>query len=166
MGGIAYFVYPRERGTVVLGICMMSIDVLFGAVWATSLIWYSARVRVEVNALVSLFNRIIYTAGIIGAAILGTALFGYIGATLLADGVTGALSVLIVRRQVRLQLRLRPRAWRRNMAGSLSLGIMQIFGTIFLWIDSFLISLYLSPKDVAFYGVAFAIVVMVDSFSW
>jgi O-antigen/teichoic acid export membrane protein len=143
----------------------MAIDVLFGAVSATCMIWYAARIRNEVAALIALLNRLIYTAAVIAAAVSGASLFGYIGATLLADGATASLSLLLVRRRVRVRPRFRPRTWRANMAGSFSLGLMQIVGTVFLWIDSFLISLYLGPKDVAFYGIAFTIIVLVNSFS-
>lgn len=165
MGGAAFLIYPRERTTVALGITVMSIDVLFGAIAATCMIWYATRIRNEVGALVALLNRLIYTAAVIAAAISGASLFGYIGATLLADGTTATLSLVLVGRHIRLRPRFRPRTWRANMAGSVSLGLMQIVGTIFLWIDSFLISLYLGPQDVAFYGIAFAIIVLVNSFS-
>lgn len=49
------------------------------------------------------------------------------------------------------------------MAGSVSLGIMQIAGTIFLWVDSFLISVYLGPKSVAFYGIAFSVIITLNA---
>ncbi len=165
MGASAYFIYPSERPSVALGVAIMSVDVLFSAVTTTCLIYYSARIRLEVNALILVLNKVLYTAGIILAAYLGASVFGYIAATLFADGTIAALSLLIVRRQVRLRLRLNPRAWRRNLAGSVPLGIMQVVGTIFLWVDSFLISLYLGPQEVAFYGIAFALLVTVNSLS-
>ncbi len=165
MGASAYLIYPSERAAVAVGVAIMSLDVLFSAVSTTCLIFYSARTRLEVNALILVLDKLLYTAGVLVAASLGASLFGYISATLLADGSTALLSLLLVRRQVRLRLRINPRAWRRNMAGSVSLGIMQVVGTIFLWVDSFLISLYLGPKEVAFYGIAFALLVTVNSMS-
>jgi O-antigen/teichoic acid export membrane protein len=165
MGATAYLIYPTERGSVALGVVIMSVDVLFSAVSTTSLIFYSARTRLEVNALILVLDKVLYTVGVIVVASVGASLFGYIAATLLADGTTAVLSLLLVRRQVRLRLRIAPRAWRRNLAGSVSLGIMQVVGTIFLWVDSFLISLYLGPKEVAFYGIAFALLVTINSLS-
>ena len=138
MVGLGYVIYPNERGTVALGIALLSIDVLFGAVSSTYLIWYSSRIRNDVLAIISLLNKLIYTGGVAVAAALDASLFGYLGATLLADAVTVGLSWRLVRRQVHVRLRLTPRAWQRNMAGSMTLGIMQIAGTIFLWIDKFL----------------------------
>ncbi len=57
---VAYFVYPTERSNVVVGVAILSLDILLNAVSNTLLTYFAARTRNDVVALVLLVNKVVY----------------------------------------------------------------------------------------------------------
>ena len=159
----AAILYPTKPSLFHLSLAIMSIDVLFQAIQLTASTAFAVRVRGDLIAMLSVTNRALYLAGVVFAAILHTSYFGYICAYVGADAIVALVALVAARRSISMRWTGDLRRWWRSIADAFPLGIIQLIGNIYTWIDSILLSILRSPIDVGYYSLAFNIVNVLGS---
>ena len=155
LAGAAFFIYPAERGTVGLGVLIMSADLFFGAVQVIVQAYYTGRVRNDVPSLLLVIAKLLYFSGAVIAVIATRSVLAFITAYVTADAITAALSLYLVRRRIRIRIMLVPKEWWALVVVAVPLGAMQVVNRIYSRLDSVLLSIMRGPSDVGIYGIAF-----------
>jgi O-antigen/teichoic acid export membrane protein len=153
ISGLAYAVYPTHRSTVVVGVILMSSDILANALTMTSLTYFGSRTRTDVIGFVLVYGKIVYLAAVLVATWTDGSFFAYIRAYLAGDVSAAAVALCLVVRRTSIKMGFKPRRWLVILRRSLPLGILQIIGNIYIWTGSISLSIFTKPADVAFYGV-------------
>jgi O-antigen/teichoic acid export membrane protein len=151
----AYYLYPKERASVVVGVALMTIDLFCLSVQAIVQAYFSAQVRNDITSLLLLLAKVIYFAGTVVGVLFTSDVVYYIGAYVFADVVSSALSLRLVRRRIGVKPIFLPRSWWRTFRSAASLGAMQVVNRLYSRLDSFLLSILRPAVDVATYGIAF-----------
>ena len=117
-----------------------------------------ARLKMQWAVIATLVGRLA-TLGLTVAALTGG--LGYLavmGATVIGLGLTLALSVVFVRRLMRIRLRVDVSLWRRLIGPALFLALALGTASITARVDTVLISLLKPSRDVGLYGAAYKFV--------
>jgi O-antigen/teichoic acid export membrane protein len=156
LAGAAFLLYPTERGSVGLGVALMTVDLFFVSMQAVVQAYYSGLVRNQVPALLLLIAKVLYFAGVlIVARETHGSIIPFIIAYLAADGIISVVSVGCVRRRIKIRLHWSPRGWWDLAVVAVPLGAMQVVNRLYSRLDSVLLSLLRGPVDVGQYGIAF-----------
>jgi O-antigen/teichoic acid export membrane protein len=162
---LVYLIYPSHRTTLMVPVAIFSFDIVVTVIQTTLLSFYGSKVRSEITAGVLFLGRFLFFGAVylFGRAHLG--LEGVVIAYVSADSVTTIFSVVLVRRAIRLIVRFDPRSWWSTLKRAAPLGALQLINTIYLYVDSILISVLSTNREVAFYGLSFNIITVIGSFS-
>lgn len=117
-----------------------------------------ARLRMQWAVIATIAGRLA-TLGLTVAAVTGG--LGYLavmGATVIGLGLTLVLSVVFVRRLMRIRLRVDTALWRRLIGPALYLALALGIASITARVDTVLISLLKPSRDVGLYGAAYKFV--------
>ena len=156
LAGAAFLLYPQERGSVGLGVALMTVDLFFVSMQAVVQAYYSGLVRNQVPALLLMICKVLYFAGVlIVAHETHGSIIPFIIAYLVADGIISVISVASVRRRIKIKLHWSPRGWWGLAVIAVPLGAMQVVNRLYSRLDSVLLSLLRGPVDVGQYGIAF-----------
>ena len=156
---LGFLAYPGSanatlRYCVVLAACAVPFD----ALRSVCLGYFVAGVRNHVAALMSLVQQAIFVGLIIIALWLGKGVLACVYVYLLATIVTGLLTFVTTRRNVRFGPKFNLRRWRTIVAQSFSIGIIQIINLLYLKADLIILSIMSTSTNVGIYGVAYAII--------
>ena len=110
-----------------------------------------------------MLNRALYVGGVVIVAIHRGTYFDYICAYVGADFVVAIMYLVAVSRTVLLRWNADFGQWRRMARIALPLGAIQIMGTIYLWMDSIMVSIICTRQQLGLYSLAFNAVVVVLS---
>lgn len=157
----AFILYPHETVLFRPALAMMSLDVLFTTLQITFATEFIAHVRGDRIAVLNMINRALYVFGVIVVAINRGTYFDYICAYVGADFVSALMYAVAVRRVIPLRWNSNLAQWRQMATVALPLGTIQIIATIYLWIDSIMVSLICSRTQLGLYSLAFNAVVVV-----
>ena len=157
----AFILYPHETSLFRVALGVMSLDVLFATLQITLSTAFIARVRGDRIAALNVINRALYVLGVVIVAIKRGSYFDYICAYVGADFVVALLYTLAVKRSILLKWSSDLRQWRQMALVALPLGTMQIIGSIYLWIDTILVSIICSKFQLGLYSLAFSAVAVV-----
>jgi len=117
-----------------------------------------ARLKMQWAVVATLIGRLA-TLGLTVAALTGGLDYlAVMGATVVGLGLTLVLSVVFVRRLIRIQLRLDVALWRRLIGPALYLALALGIASITARVDTVLISLLKPSRDVGLYGAAYKFV--------
>jgi len=160
---VALILYPHASPSIRIGIVLLSIGLPFGATSTVLMSYFSASIRGWVAASWST------TKGFLTAVALAVVLLSgggvvscvlvYLGATVLAT----IAAVLLVRSEVKFRPRLKGQPWRAVGAASVSIGSIQLVNVLYLKFDILLLSVMTNPRLVGLYGVAYAIINILNS---
>jgi O-antigen/teichoic acid export membrane protein len=153
--GSALLIYPTERGTVGVGVAILSLDLVFVSVQAIVQAYYSAKVRNDVPSLLLVVAKVLYFAGTLVGVEAGGSVLVFLIAYVASDGVVASISFFMVRRQVSFGWDFSIRKWSTLAKTAVPVGAMQVVNRIYSRIDSVLLSILRTPADVAHYGIAF-----------
>jgi O-antigen/teichoic acid export membrane protein len=156
--GTGALLYPHKGGSFHLAHIVMSFDVLFQAVQLTASTAFAVRVRGDLIALLSVANRALYVALAVLVTVFHGSYLWYIVAYVGADFVTAVVSAGAAHRTITLKWSSDIRQWWRSIVLAFPLGLIQIIGSVYSWIDSILLSLLRPVADLGFYSVAFNVV--------
>jgi O-antigen/teichoic acid export membrane protein len=161
--GSSAVIYPHETSLFRLAFATMSLDVLFSSVQVTLGAAFIARVRGDRIAVLNVLNRGLYLAGVVFVAIRKGSYFDYICAYVAADFVVALLYVVTVHASVLLRWSANLGQWWKTARIALPIGVIQIIGNIYLWIDSILVSVICSKSELGLYSLGFNVLVVVLS---
>jgi O-antigen/teichoic acid export membrane protein len=161
--GTAVILYPHETTLFRVALAVMSLDVLFATLQLTLATAFIARVRGDRIAALNVFNRVLYVAGVVVVAIERGTYFDYICAYVGADFIVAVLYVVAVQRSVLLRWSANVGQWWQMARVALPLGAIQIIGSIYLWIDSIMVSIIGTKTQLGLYSLGFNVVAVVLS---
>jgi O-antigen/teichoic acid export membrane protein len=136
----------------------MSLDVLFVTLQTTAGAAFAVRVRGDVLALMNVSARMLDLVGIVLTATLHGTYLGYISAYVGADLVVGVAALLGAHRSIPIRWNSNLREWWQAVSSALPLGVIQIIGSVYSYIDGILVSVLRSSLDLSYYSVALNIV--------
>jgi O-antigen/teichoic acid export membrane protein len=117
-----------------------------------------ARLKMQWAVVATLVGRLATLGLTIVALTGGLGYLAVMGATVIGLGLTLALSVVFVRRLIRIRVRLDVSLWRRLIGPALFLALAVGTASVTTRIDAVLISLLKPSQDVGLYGAAFKFV--------
>jgi O-antigen/teichoic acid export membrane protein len=158
ISGIGFILYPHAVRELRYGILLMSCYLFFDSIWATSGSYFYAEVRTHVSAIISSIQQLLYLGCVVGIALLGWGLFGFLFAYVL----TIAIGAFIFLWKVRKYLPVRPKVnlilWRKTFGLSIVVGVISIINVIYLKADNIMISVIKGTSEAGIYGVAYSLV--------
>ena len=161
--GSSVIVYPQEPPLFRVAFFVMSLDVLFTTIQVTLSTAFIARVRGDRVASLNIVNRALYVAGVIFVALRQGTYFDYICVYVVADCIVALIYIISVNRSVLLKWSSRLSSWRNMARIALPIGVIQIVGNIYLWIDSIMVSILASKSQLGFYSLGFNVMVVLLS---
>jgi O-antigen/teichoic acid export membrane protein len=163
--GSALLLYPHQNSLFRVSLAVMSSDVLFSTFQATAGAVFGFRVRGDISAVISLGNRGLYVIGVILTALMHGSYLFYICAYVGADAITGATAAVLAHRSIPFHWNSNFSAWRHAIIAALPIGLLQVTGSIYTWIDSILVSILKSDVELAYYSIAFNVVNLASAIS-
>jgi O-antigen/teichoic acid export membrane protein len=142
------------RYCVVIAACAVPFD----ALRSVCLGYFVAGVRNHVTAVISLVQQVLFVGLIIVALWLGWDVIACVYAYLVATAITGVMTFIVTRRNVRFGPRFNLKRWRTIVAQSFSIGIIQIVNLLYLKADLIILSIMSTSSNVGIYGVAYAVI--------
>ena len=149
----AYFVYPHQRGTVVLGIGVLVFDLFCNAILTVSSAYFSAGVRNDITAVIVVVGKTLYLGGTVVAVAFGLPLVAFLVAYLAGDALMAAIGFVMVRRRIGVRLSFHPDSWWQMAVVAVPVGTVQVVTRLMSRLDSFLLSILRGPVEVGFDGI-------------
>ena len=162
---LVYFLYPQQRAELTLPSIVFSFDIFLTVLQTTLLSHYGSRVRGEVTATILFLGRLLFLSAVYISSRSGIGLDGIVICFVAADAVTAALSLVLVHRSIRISIGFQPRVWWLIFKRAAPLGVMQLVNTLYLYVDSIMLSILATNQEVAFYALGFGVIAVVGSFS-
>ena len=161
--GSAAVIYPHETSLFRVALAVMSLDVLFTTLQVTLSTVFIAHVRGDRIATLNTLNRAIYVGGVIFVAVHRGSYFDYICAYVGADCLVAILYGIAVNRTIPLRWSSDLGQWWQIRRVALPLGTIQIIVSIYLWIDSIMVSIICTRSQFGFYSLGFNVLAVVLS---
>lgn len=158
-----WFLYAAKPEQVKIGIALMVLTLVFGSVQSVTSALFTARHRNDVPALLGVVNKAAYLVCIVAAGALGIGFYGFIYAAIITAFLSAALGAYWAAKRIRLRPMFHITHWKFMMRTSIPLGIIQIINMLYYKIDSVMLSVMRSPKEVGLYMIAYGIIDVVMS---
>lgn len=158
-----WFLYAAKPGQVKMGIALMVLTLVFGSVQSVTSALFTARHRNDVPALLGVINKAAYLVCILAAGALGLGYYGFIYAAICTAFLSALLGAIWAAKHIRLRPMFHIDHWKYMMRTSIPLGIIQIINMLYYKIDSVMLSVMRSPKEVGLYMIAYGIIDVVMS---
>ena len=166
MLSIVYLIYPTERAVLMTAAVLLAADIPLTVALNTAGSYYGSQVRSEYSAGFVFSGRVIFLAAIVGVSVgPGLTLTRVAGAYVFADALVAAAALMLVHRSAHIVLRFEPRQWTATLRRAAPLGVMQLMNAIYLYIDSILLSIMSTNREVALYGLSFNVIAVLATFS-
>ncbi|HEY5668173.1 MAG TPA: flippase [Candidatus Saccharimonadales bacterium] len=158
-----WWLYMTKPAEIKIGIALMVVTLVFGSVQSVTSALFTAKNRNDLPAVLIVLNKLVYLFAIVAAGALGYGFYGFVYAAIVAALLSALLSVYWAYRRVRLRLLFHMTHWRRMAQLSIPLGIIQIINMLYYKIDSVMLSVMRSPREVGLYAIAYGIIDVVMS---
>ncbi|HEX8762606.1 MAG TPA: oligosaccharide flippase family protein, partial [Candidatus Saccharimonadales bacterium] len=158
-----WFLYAAKPGQVKMGIALMVLTLVFGSVQSVVSALFTAKNRNDIPAVLGVVNKAAYLVCIIAVMALGLGLYGFVYAAIITAFISAALGTYWAARRIRLRPMFHIPHWKYMMRTSIPLGIIQIINLLYYKIDSVMLSVMRSPKEVGLYMIAYGIIDVVMS---
>ena len=155
---IAYGVYRHHSPSLKIAIVLTLLALPLTAIQQIIFAYYAATVRLTTTAVIGLIKQLTFVLLVILIIVYHFGVVYCVGATLAGVIISTAVSLLLVRREIQLRFAVDRRAWKRMMIETVSVGVSSIIGTFYVNADILLLSVMTSPTQVAYYGVAYAVI--------
>lgn len=166
MLALVYTIYPSERAVLMTAAVLLAADIPMTVAFNTAGSYYGAQVRSEYSTGFLVAVRLIFLAEVVGIGIgPGLTLTRTAGAYVVADAIVAIAALTIVHKSARIILRFEPRQWTATLRRAAPLGVMQLMNALYLYVDSILLSVLSSNRQVALYGLSFNVIAVVAAFS-
>jgi O-antigen/teichoic acid export membrane protein len=158
-----WFLYAAKPGQVKIGIALMVLTLVFGSIQSVTSALFTAKNRNDVPALLGVVNKAAYLVCILAAGALGMGFYGFIYAAIITAFLSAALGGYWAAKRIRLRPMFHITHWKYMMRTSIPLGIIQIINMLYYKIDSVMLSVMRTPKEVGLYMIAYGIIDVVVS---
>src|SRR4051794_21522866 len=148
------WVFPFDQATRE-AVAIASVGALLTLLNLSLMPVLQARLQMQWVVLAAVIGRLVTLGATLAVLEAGLGLNGVVTASVVGLGVTFAIDLLVVARQVRLRPRIDTQYWRRLMAVSLVLGAAIALGQIYFRIDTVILALLRSEREVGLYGAAY-----------
>jgi O-antigen/teichoic acid export membrane protein len=153
-----WWLYAAKPGQVKVGIALMVLTLVFGSVQSVVSALFTAKHRNDVPALLGVINKIAYLLCIVAAGTLGFGLYGFVYAAIITAFVTAAIGTYWAAKRISLHPRFNMPQWKYLMKTSIPLGIIQIINLLYYKVDTVMLSVMRTPKEVGLYTIAYGII--------
>jgi O-antigen/teichoic acid export membrane protein len=155
---IGFAIYRHHPFSLRLAIVFILLALPLAAVQQVILAYYSATVRIEMNAIIGVIKQVVFVVLVAVVIVDHFSVVYCVAATLAGSIVSTAVSILWVRREIRLRFVVDLRVWRKMLAETTSVGLSSIIGIFYLNADILLLSVLTSSRQLGYYGVAYAVI--------
>ncbi len=156
--GLSFLFYPHAHSGFHLGMLLLSVYLFFDAIRSVSLAYFTSKVRNEISALVASFQQFFQLALVALAAALHWQLIGFILVFIMSNVLSAGMALYFARKEVRVFPRVNIARWKRIMAMSFSLGLLQVINMMYLKADSIILSVMKGATAVGIYGIAYSMI--------
>jgi len=153
-----WWLYAAKPGQVKVGIALMVLTLVFGSVQSVVSALFTAKHRNDVPALLGVVNKAAYLLCIVAAGALGLGFYGFVYAAIITAFLTAALGAYWAAKRIRLRLLFHMTHWKFMMKTSIPLGIIQIINLLYYKVDTVMLSVMRTPKEVGLYTIAYGII--------
>jgi O-antigen/teichoic acid export membrane protein len=136
-------------------VLIASIGALLTLVNLSLLPVLQARLQMQWAVLATVAGRVVGLGATLVVLEAGLGLNGVVAAAVVGLAVTLAIDLVVVARQIRLRPRVDMPYWRRLAGVSLVLGIAIALGQIYFRVDTVIVALLRSAREVGLYGAAY-----------
>lgn len=161
-----WWLYATKPGQVKVGIALMVLTLVFGSIQSVVSALFTAQHRNDIPAALNVLNKAAYLVCIVAAGSLGFGFYGFVYAAIIAAFLSAVLGTYWAARRIKLRLLFHFDHWKDMMKVSIPLGIIQIINLLYYKVDTVMLSVMRSPREVGLYTIAYGIIdviVMVPS---
>ena len=155
---IAFAVYRHHALSLRIAIVFTLLGLPLAAVQQVILAYYSATVRLETVAKIGVIKQVTFVALVALFIVHHFSVVYCVAASLAGSIVSTALSILWVRREIRLRFVVEFQKWKRMLVETTSVGLSSIIGTFYLNADILLLSMLTTSRQLGYYGAAYAVI--------
>jgi len=156
--GISLAVYRHHPSSLKIAIFLVLLSLPFTAVQQVISAYYSATARLPTVAVIGVVKQTIFVLLVMLIIFDHFSILYCVAATLTGSIFSTAVSFLLVQRQVQLRFVVDRREWGKMLVETASVGAASILGTFYLNADILILSVMTAPKQVGYYGVAYAVI--------
>jgi O-antigen/teichoic acid export membrane protein len=155
---IGFAIYRHHSFSLRIAIVLILLALPLAAVQQVALAYYSATARLETVAIIGVIKQIVFVLLVALFIVHHFSVVYCVSATLVGSVVSTVVSILWVRREIRLRFVVQFRVWRKMLAETTSVGLSSIIGIFYLNADILLLSVLSTSKQLGYYGVAYAVI--------
>ena len=156
LGG--WWLYAAKPGQVKVGIALMVLTLVFGSVQSVVSALFTAKHRNDIPAALTVINKFAYLICIVAAGSLGLGFYGFVYAAIITALVTAAIGTVWAARRIRLRPMFHFGHWKTMAKTSIPLGVIQIINLLYYKVDTVMLSVMRSPREVGLYTIAYGII--------
>lgn len=162
---IAHFAYSASSTTLFVSVVVAALAIPFDAWRSVSLSYFVASIRNHVGATLAVLQQVLFVGGVVAVLQLGGGVVWCVVAYLASTVVSSTCAYIWAAREVPFRPRFSTTAWRRIVAGSIGIGLIQLINLLYLKADTLILSVMTTTAQVGIYGVAYAIVTFFGAFA-
>ena len=159
---VGLLLYPHAPTATRVGIVLLSLSLPFDASSAVLMSYFTASIRGWVTASWGAGKGVLTAVALATVLLLGGGVVGCVIVYLCASILASLVAAALVRTEVRFRPRFKDQPWREVGAASLSIGSIQLVNVLYLKFDILLLSVMTNPRLVGLYGVAYAIINIIN----
>jgi len=151
---VAFFPYPRE---IKLGIVFTSAAFLFLSLSQIFLGIFQKYLQVYKAAIAEVFGRVIQLGFVWYFFKNNGALYQYLTALIAGSFVIFLINLVYARKLIRFKLSISIEAWKKILKTTLPIAVSLVFTLLYFKVDTILISILKTQKDVGIYSAAYKV---------
>ena len=155
---VALAIYRHHPLSLRIAIILVLLSLPLASVQQVVLAYYSATARLTTTAIVGVIKQFTFVALVVLFIYLHLPVVYCVAASQLGSVVATVLSIIVLRREIRLRPVVDFREWRSMLAETTSVGLSSIIGIFYLNADILLLSVLASSNQLGNYGVAYAVI--------
>ncbi len=156
LGG--WWLYAAKPGQVKVGIALMVLTLVFGSIQSVVSALFTAKYRNDIPAALAVINKLAYLVCIVAAGSLGLGFYGFVYAAIITALITAAIGALWAARRIHLRPMFHFDHWKIMAKTSIPLGVIQIINLLYYKVDTVMLSVMRTPREVGLYTIAYGII--------
>jgi len=153
-----WWLYAAKPGQVKVGIALMVITLVFGSVQSVVSALFTARHRNDIPAVLVVINKAAYLICIVAVGALGLGFYGFVYAAIIAAFIPAIIGSVWAARRIRLRPLFQWAHWKTMVKTSIPLGMIQIVNLLYYKVDTVMLSVMRTPREVGLYTIAYGII--------
>ena len=162
---IAHFAYATSNSELFLCVVIASLAIPFDALRSVSLAYFVASIRNHIGAVLAVVQQVLFVGAVVLILGFSHSVVLCVTAYLFSTVVSSICAFIWVVREVPFRPRFGVIEWRRMVAGSIGIGVIQLINVLYLRADTLILSVMTTSAQVGLYGFAYAIVSFYGAFA-